>query len=190
MYSLDENIVSYLNEINHFKLEDISYDSSFGIAGKYKEMTVEFSSEKKSQTTKKIIDIAKSLFEKSGLDDIKTEQGFIVYGSHLYDNDVYSYNYYNTPSCENENYQNVYSCYFITQKDQELENGNLDLYEDDEYTLSVMIGLENRKKKEIPLKTGTAFIVDGDTIFNIQTCYGKGFLNLIKIVFTQDENDD
>ena len=192
MYTLDENVNHYLNDVNRFKLEDISYDSSFGIAGKYKEITVEFDSKRKSETSKKIIEIARSLFKKSGLDDIDTEKGVITYTSHLYENDVYSYNYYNTPSRENENYINAYSCYFVTQKDEELENGNLDLYEDDDYTLSVMIGLEENKKKEFPLKTGTAFIIDGDTLFNIQSCNGKGVLNIIKIVFlpNEDENED
>lgn len=190
MYSLDKNLTEYLNTVNNFKLEDIPYENEYGYGSsrKVKEFVAQFSENNKSESSQKIIDIARSLFQKYGLDDIKTDRGYIFYISYQYNDENYNYNYNNTPSCENEDYSNVHSCYIITQKDKQLEKGNLDIYED--YNISTIIGLDDEKKTEIPLQTGSAFIIDGDTLFNIQTCYGQGNINLIRVVFLQDDEDE
>jgi hypothetical protein len=189
-YYLDKieyDSTGYINEILKIKLED---QTDFHVMKKY---SLRFSEKRKSNSTKLIIDMVFPFFEKAGL-TINPNNGYIYYESYEYN----STKYIDTPfdiTFQNEEMEDVHVCYLITQKDENLKGGNLDVYK--EYTLLNMIGYKKEEKIEVPLETGNIIIMSGDTLYKHQGCSGSGTLNLIRVVFYKNkrfgysyDNDD
>ena len=185
---MNENTTEYLNTILVTKLEDDIFESNLV------SRRVRVSSTKKSETTKKLIDIVKPFFEEAGL-VVNTDNGYIEYQSYKYngpdfidtDQDI---------GAENEEYEDVNSCFLVTHKDTKLKGGNVYLYETYP-TLLQSIGYEKQEKTEVPLETGSVFMIKGDTLFKLNGCSGVGEMNIIHIVFYtkhrtgyQYDNDD
>jgi hypothetical protein len=191
---LDENTIEYLNDILQLKLEDQPFD---GDDMKTQEARVSL---QKSQTSQKIVNIAKPFFQKAGL-TVNPDNGYIYYTSYFYNNTTYIDNGYIIEAEGAEYWDDVNICYIITYKNKDLKGGNMSVYEKYEYFPSFlqMIGYEKKddEKKTVILNQGSVFITKGDTYDKLQGCCGHGYFNMIKVVLYEKkrfgykcDNDD
>ena len=185
--ALDENITEYLNDVVQLKLEDEQY--------KMKERLSRISLQQKSQTSQKILNIVLPLFQKAGL-TVNSNNGYITYFSYDY-NCVEPVNNGHDISAESADYyDDVNVCYLVTQKDQNIKGGNMDVY--NEYpSFLQLIGYKKEEKETVNLNKGTVFITKGEVYDKLQECSGNGHLNMIKVVLYEksrfgyrDDNDD
>jgi hypothetical protein len=184
---IDENVTCYLDDILQVKLED-------HVNTPQRETMIRFSAKRKSESTKKIIDIIKPFFEESGF-QVNLDNGYIGYESFTYNSHQYVDTLFDI-SCENENFDDVQVCYIITKKDEGLKSGNMMIY--NEYSFWNMIGIKDANTQKIPLQRGSVLIMKGDIYHRLTGCYGFGELNLIRIVcyrnkrlgYSCDNDDD
>jgi hypothetical protein len=192
--SIDEKLQQDLNEIVILKVEDYEPSFSeklFGYDPKNntKEIGIKVGLEK-SDTTSKIINIVKPFFDKAGL-KVNTNDGYIDYYSYCYDSPKYIDTNYDI-STMNDAYspsRHVNFCIIITQKNDNLKYGDMEIYEEYPSFLSIF-GYEKEKKKNIYLKNGTVLVVDGRTLHKLQGCSGSGNFNFIQVVLYEDEVED
>lgn len=185
--SIDENVTFYLNDILRVKLED-HLDST------ERESMIRFSAKKKSDSTKKIINVIKPFFEESGF-KVNLDNGYIGYESFTYNSRQHVDTLFDI-SCENQEWDDVQVCYIVTNKDDRLRGGNMTIYK--EYTFWNMIGYTDVISQEIPLHSGSVLIMTGDTYHRLNGCSGFGELNVIRIVcyknkrlgYSCDNDDD
>ena len=180
VYELDEKTVNELNSIVVNKTEDNdkgiidswmnTYTNNFNVRV----------SENKSESTKKVIDVAKTYFENSGL-DVNPNDGYITYVS-------YEYNSPNYIPCDdfveniyfaNEGLVGSHECIIVTKKDENVKDGNMEVYNKDPNTFFHFIGYEQEEKDIYDLKTGKVMIFKGDTHHKLQTFAGNGIFNFI-----------
>lgn len=187
---IDEKVQQELNQILERKLED--YDRSFSEKlfgydpkNNMKEINVTVNSEK-SDTTKKILNIVKPFFDKARA-VVNTNYGCITYYSYCYDTPKYIDTSYAITTM-NDSYSprtNVNFCIIITQKDENLKYGDMEIYEEYPGFLSIF-GYETEKTL-LSLKTGTILVVDGYTFHKLQGCSGKGKFNFIEVILSDCE---
>jgi hypothetical protein len=197
--SIDEKLQQDLNEIVILKVEDYEqsfFEKLFGYdpRNNVKDINVKVGVEK-SDTTLKIINIAKNFFDKAGL-KVNTNDGYITYYSHCYNTPKYIDTSY-TISSMNELIsptRNVNFCIIITQKNEYLKYGDMEIYQ--EYpNLKSIFGYyeyndEYENKNKISLKNGTVLVIDGNTLHKLQGCSGIGNFNFIQVVLYEDEDED
>jgi len=191
-YTLDENIVEYLNDILVNKLEDKK--PGFFSPSNSRNHRVRVS-QKKSNTTEKIINIVKPFFESSGL-IVNPDNGYIDYESYTYNDPKHIDTTYDISQENTEYYSHVNVCYIITQKDTNLKGGNISLYEDYPSFLQVF-GYEKEEKEEVKLEKGSVFLFPGDAYTKLEGCSGSGIFSFISIVLYSEkrfgyqyDNDD
>jgi len=128
-----------------------------------------------SEEQKKIIKLAKSYFDKAGL-NVNEYKGRITFTSCKYD----SHELIHCPfgiHTDNEEFEDAHTCIFYTQIDEKLKGGDLDIYL--EYTLLQFIGLESMKPLDLGIKTGSVVVFDGNLFHSAQPCSGFGYRNHI-----------
>ena len=175
---IDDNIVEYLNDILVTKLEDEMPENGFFSSGNLIHKRVRVSTKIKSKTSQKIINIVKLFFDKAGL-VVNTNNGYIDYMSYKY----------NGPKIETEcdiekenveYFDDVNVCFLITNKDDKLKEGNIDLYESYPSFMQIL-GYEKEKKTEIFLQTGSVFLMSGNKYYKLNGCSGYGDFNIIRV---------
>lgn len=170
---LDENVVQYLNDLLVVKTEDCPSQ----VSDKQNTIYTEFNKDKKSESTKKVIQLIKPFFDRSGL-SINENEGSIEYCFHERDYE------------SDEDYQNQgdreHICYLITKIDENNKNNNIEVCTEQPDLMS-MFGFKDQKKREFPLEQGTVFIASGDTYYRFQNFSG---MNYIRIIFRKSEQDD
>lgn len=196
--SIDEKLQEELNEIVERKLEDYErsfFEKIFGYDPKNNVKNIDIKvGVEKSYTTSKIINIAKNFFDKFGL-KVNINDGYITYYSHIYDTTKYIDTSY-VVSSMNEAYspsRNVNFCIIITQKDNNLKYGDMEIHEEDPSLLSIFGYNEyeyEKKKNKISLNNGTVLLMDGHTLHKLQGCSGLGKFNFIQVVLYEDNYDN
>jgi hypothetical protein len=177
-YNIDQKTINELDDIVVKKTEDCE-NAIFNENNK--SITTRLSSTM-SETSRKIVGIAKTFFENTGL-LVDQNDGYITYVSYEYnspkyiDYDDWVENIY----CSNETYINVHECIIVTRKDENLKDGNMEVYKNNPNTFLNMIGYEKEEKDVYDLNTGTVMVFNGDTIYKLQTFSGKGIFNFIVI---------
>ena len=180
--SLDEKTTDYLNNLLENKLEDTQPSSTlFEYWKSGRSIDVRFNINK-SETSKKVVDLAKIFFEKAGL-SVNDNNGYIYYNSYLYDYPAYAKNDYGGVYCANEDISQGHECVFITRKDYTIKGGNLEIYKENPNTFLRMFGLdEDPEKDTYDLQRGSVFICSGNTLHQFMNCGGSGFYNIIKVI--------
>ncbi len=160
---LEENTSEYLNELLQTKVED---ESSYYYEAR-------FSKTKKSDSSKKIIDIVKPYFEKAGL-VINENNGYITYHC---DKNVYD------RTCGNDEYEcDVNLCYIITKQGK--KENNIKIY-DSPVTLLELLSVTASEKVTIDLEKSSIVVVKGDLYHTI----GNGDINFIRVVFYKNKRE-
>jgi len=193
--TLDENVVSYLNDIVQLKLEDQSYNYFFSPKN-MKDLTARISLKQKSQTTQKILDLVLPLFEKAGL-KVNPNNGYINYTSYVYNSPKYVDNGLDIDAEGSNYWDDVNVCYLITKKSSNLKGGNMEIFGNDPSFLQ-FIGYEKEEKETLCLDEGTVFIKKGKIRDKLQGCSGYGNFNFIKVIlyekqrfgYSEDNDDD
>lgn len=179
--SLDEKTSNQLNGILENKLEDVKPSSSifeYWKSGRSVDVRVNI---RKSETSRKLIEIAKTYFEKAGL-TVNENNGYIYYNSYLYDHPKYDKNDYGSVYCPNESIMGGHECVFVTRKDSTIKGGDLEIYKENPNTFLRMIGLEENPEKETyNLEKGSVFVCSGDTLHQFMNCGGAGIYNVINV---------
>jgi hypothetical protein len=178
---LDEKKIDFLDEIIVRKTED--EDSDFNSKKSF--VTIK---NEKSETTKKILEVAISYFNNAGI-DVNENNGSILYSSYYYNSKyIASYDrYIDNITCANEAEKDVHCCIIVTKKGENLKGGNIEIYNKNPYTFFQLVGYEQEEKEVYQLKTGTVLVLDGDTLYKLQTFKGTGYFNFI-IVTLRDKN--
>lgn len=141
----------------------------------------------KSETTKKVIDIALTFFKNAGI-NVSENDGVISYISYdheeklsyaTYDNLVE--NLYCVNEAYNGYYQRYHECIIVTKKGDKLNGGNMEVYKTRSNIFLTLIGYEEEKdaKKVYELKTGTVLVFDGNTQHKLKSFKGNGYFNFI-----------
>ncbi len=188
---LDEKTTSELDQIVNQKTEDHEkgfLDSIFDKNSKNVCVTV---TKKMSETTKKIISIAKPFFENAGL-DVNENKGYISYISYEwnsakyipYDNTVENVN------CANEGFAGCHQCIIVTKKSENLKNGNMEVYNKNPHTFFNLIGYEEDDTEIYKLETGTVIVLNGDAIHKLQSFSGNGVFNFIEVILYENKYNE
>jgi hypothetical protein len=179
--SLDEQTTLQLDELLRTKLEDVPQETHFFESSNrtYRDLVARVNV-RKSEASKKIINLVKPIFEKSGL-TINEDNGYIEYKSYSYDKKdssiETSYNFYSP----NELYTDSHECIIITHKDDKLKRGDLIVYRDDPSDFLKLIGYEKATCIQHETFAGMVIISSGDTVHEIDRCHGQGLFNYITI---------
>lgn len=190
--ALDENVVEYLNDIVVNKLEDEKpgFFDPDNMTSKRVRVT-----QKKSQTTQKIINIVKPFFENAGM-VINPDNGYIEYESYSYNSPKLIDTSYDISKENPEYYSHVNVCYLITRKDDNLKGGNMYLYKEYPSFLEIL-GYEKEENLEVKLKNGSVFLISGDTYHKLSGCSGSGVFSFIRVILYSEkrfgyqyDNDD
>jgi hypothetical protein len=181
---IDKNTLEYLNLILENKLEDVK--PSYWTGNRSVSIRV---NQYKTETLRKIVDIAKTYFEKAGL-TINENNGYIDYYSYAINNTKYDKNDYGNIYSANEALCGCHECVFITRKDDIIKGGNLHIYKENPYTFLRLFGLEEDPKRDTSvLKTGSVFVCSGDTLHEFLNCGGMGMYNMIKVTLYDHQRD-
>jgi hypothetical protein len=185
---LNEDTINLLDEIVLRKTEDSETKGFFqSLFEKNNDKTqcVEVGNNK-SETTKKVIDIALTFFKKSGI-NVSENDGYISYISYdhkelndaTYDNLVE--NLYCVNDGYNRYYQRYHECIFVTKKGENLNGGDMEVYKSRSNSFLSLFGYEDEKddKNIYELKTGTVLVFDGNTQHKLKTFNGDGCFNFI-----------
>ena len=178
---LDEKTIDLLDEIVVRKTEDEERD----YISKKAFLMIK---KEKSETTKKILDIAISFFNNAGI-YVNENNGSILYSSYYYNSSKYSFSddYIDNITCANEAEKDVHCCIIVTKKGENLKGGDIEIYNKNPYTFFQLIGYEQEEKDIYQLKTGTVLVLDGDTLYKLQTFKGNGSFNFM-IITLKDKN--
>lgn len=196
--SLDEKTTYELNALLENKLEDVKPSNTIFEYWKTVRSVDIRVNIRKSETSQKLVEIAKIFFEKAGL-TVNDNNGYIYYNSYLYDHPKYDKNDYTSVYCPNEELDGVHECVFITRKDRTIKGGDLEIYKENPNTFLRMIGLEENPQKEIyNLKSGSVFVCSGKSLHQFMNCGGSGIYNVINVTlydhtrygYRQDNDDD
>lgn len=195
--SLDEKTANQLNTLLENKLEDVKpYSTIFEYWKTGRSVYVRVNINK-TETSKQVVELAKTFFEKAGL-TVNENNGYIYYNSYLYDYPKYDKNDYGNVSWANEALAGVHECVFITRKDTTIKGGELEIYKENPNTFLRMFGLEGDPQKEIyKLESGSVFVCSGDVLHQFMNCGGAGIYNFINVTLYdhkrygyQNDNDD
>lgn len=196
---LDEKTFLELQNIFDNKIEDKVSESNFfenWDMSKYERVRVNMS---KSETSRKIINIANKFFQKAGL-TVNENNGYIEYVSYLFNKSNYKKDDYDYVYRANENYDGVHECVIIIRKDEGIKGGNLEIYSENPNTFSRFIGFDNDlpDKLSYSLKPGMVFVCDGSVIHQYLNCGGYGQYDIINVTlysykrvgYKYDNDDD
>lgn len=182
-YSMINNTtIDYLDSLLTIKLEDEK--SGFFTPENMKCKSVRVT-QKKTETTRKIIDIVKPFFESDGM-EVNPDNGYICYESYTYEGPQWVDTPYDISNENSEYYSDVNVCYLVTRKDTNLKRGNMYVYE--EYpSFMQMMGCEKEKNTEVKLETGSLFLAGGDIYHKLDGCSGSGIFNIIRVVLYKEK---
>jgi hypothetical protein len=182
MDKLDEKSIKILNEIVINKTEDYNnyIDSWMNRFSKSSYVTI--TNNNISNTTKKVFDIATTFFKNAGL-NVDQSNGYISYISYSYNSPNYAPydDWIDNIYSANECYNDVHECIIVTRKDDEIKDGNMEVYKKNPNTFLNLIGYEEEEKDVYELNTGSVLVLSGDTIHKLQSFRGSGFFNYILV---------
>lgn len=181
---LDQNIIEYLNDIVVNKLEDEEKSSGFFYPENLTTKRVRVT-QKKSQTTQKIINIVKPFFESTGM-EVNPDNGYIEYESYTYNGPKFVDTPYAISNENTEYYSHVNVCYIVTRKDENLKGGKMYVYEEYPSFLQT-IGYEKEEKLEVKLEPGSVFLISGDTYYKLGGCSGSGVFSFIRVTLYSEK---
>jgi hypothetical protein len=183
--TIDENTFIQIKKILETKLED--QNPNHNLLEQWKTVTeVEVSiNRKKSETSKKIIEIAKKYFEKAGLSSVDEDNGYIKYISYEFNHPKYNkYNYDSVYKTKEEYGDGSYELVMIIQKDEHIRGGDLEVFQENPNTISRMFGLDSDEpeKQTFKLMSGMAFVCDTSVYHQFLNCGGIGQYNIIQVI--------
>ena len=182
MDQLDEKTIDLLNEILVKKTED----NEKGVISSWmntNSKTCDFSvNNNNSETTKKVIEIATTFFNDAGF-NVSKNDGYISYISYEYNSLKYAKNddWIDNIYCANDGFVDVHECIIVTKKEENLKDGNMEVYKKNPNTFLNLIGYEEEDKDVYELKTGTVLVFNGDTLHKLQSFKGTGSFNYIMV---------
>lgn len=144
-----------------------------------------------SETSRKIVDIAKKFFDNAGL-VVNPTSGYITYLTYDYNSPKYiDYDgFVENVGCVNQNFRNCHECIIVTRKDENLKGGDMEVYKKDPNTFLNLIGYEKEEKDIYKLNTGTVMVFSGDTIRSLKAFSGTGNFNIINVLLFEYDSDD
>lgn len=179
--SLDEKTTDQLDTLLENKLEDVKPSSSMFEYWKSSRCLDVRVNTKMSETSRKLVELAKTYFDKAGL-KVNENNGYIYYTSYEINHPKYDKNDYSYVHCANEEFCWVHRCVFITRKDHSIKGGDLDVYKEHPNTFLRMFGLDEDPEKDTTyLKKGSVFVCSGNTLHQFLNCGGSGRYNIINV---------
>jgi hypothetical protein len=169
----DKKLIDILDEIVVIKTEDDEDINKQAVASV---------KNKKSETTKKVVDIAVSFFNKAGL-EVNENVGSILYTSYDYNSSKYADYDGWVDSYTSGNHVDTctHQCIIVTKKGENLKGGDIQVYKKDPETFLNYIGYEQEEKNIYELKTGSVLVFSGETVYKPQSFKGNGYFNFITV---------
>jgi len=179
---LDEKTIDLLDQIIVGKTEDVENGFIGSWMNKNSKESYVMLKNSKSDTTKKVTDIACTFFKNAGI-SVNEDYGDISYVSYDYNSAIYASwdNWIDNIYCANDGYESVdvHECIIVTKKGENLKDGNMEVYKKNPYTFLNLIGYEKEDKDVYELEAGTVLVFNGDTIHKLQSFKGNGTFNYI-----------
>lgn len=184
---LDEKTTNDLDAIVVQKTEDKEKGIIDEWMNKYSNSTDVRVSVNKSESTRKVIDVVRVHFENSGI-SVDPNDGYITYVSYEYNSSKYiPYDdWVENIYCANEALTNVHECIIVTRKDENLKDGNMEVYNKNPNTFFHLIGYEQEERDVYELTTGKIMIWKGDVHHKLQEFAGNGVFNFIIVTLRED----
>lgn len=182
--TIEDNTFIQIKQILKTKLED--QNPNHNLLEQWKSVTqVEVSiNKKKSETSEKMIEIAKKYFEKAGL-SIDYDNGYIKYISYEFNHPKYNkYNYDSVYKTQEEYGDGSYELVMIIQKDEHIRGGDLEVFSENPNTISRLFGLDSEEpeKQIFKLESRMVFLCDTSTYHQFLNCGGVGQYNIIQVI--------
>jgi len=187
---IDQSTLDQLNQIVINKTEDFDKGILDSFMNKHNK-TVCVPVSLKSDSTKTVQNVAKIFFEKSGLDVNMNSNGYITYISYDYNNseDVSYDDLVENIYKANEGFAGVHECIIITEKGDNLKQGDMEVYTKYPNSFLTIIGYDKEETDVYELQTGTVMVFNGDTFHKLQSFSGNGRFNFIIVTMYSSQYD-
>jgi hypothetical protein len=192
---IDEKTVNELDKIVVQKTEDQEKGFFDSWMNKYNKSSTVRVTSNKSESTKTVVDTAKTYFENGGL-VVNVNNGYITYVSYdvsyyYKDDSNYSGNddWVENVYCANEGFAGVHECIFVTKKEDKLKDVYMEVYNKNPNTFLNLIGYEEEEKDIYELNTGKVMIFNGNTFHKLQSFAGEGCFNFIIVTLYSDNRE-